>query len=190
MPLSPAQAVSTLVPALAGVTIIGTGVPTLAQGIGIGLSAWTPTITIVTADVGSVGQGKGTPTPILLLPPILVGNLTAGFSAYGILGLMAPAFIQGLASGLAQLYLQSFTNTVHASVGSGAGTAAFIPPPAAPPMISGFASVGMTGEGGIKTASAIARGIENTFRTLILPQPIVGAAGPAPSAGVGTGFIV
>jgi hypothetical protein len=119
MPITPVQAVATLVPSLAGATMIGTGTPKFAQGFGLGLSIWTPTITIGTVDAGSAGAGKGVPVPIALLPPVLYGNIVAGFTSQGILGLMAPLFITGLTAGLTQLYLQAFTNTVHVGVGWG-----------------------------------------------------------------------
>lgn len=189
MPISPAQAIATLVPSLAGVVIIGVGVPKFAQGFGIGLTTWTPTINISTVDTGAIGVGKGTPTPIPLVPAILSANILAGFQAYGLIGFMSPVFVTGLSLGLNQLYLQAFTNTVHPSVGAGAGIATFSPPPAAPAFIAGFAAVGMTGEGAVKTASALAQGMEATFRALVVPQPIVGPVGPSPSSGTGFGSI-
>lgn len=190
MPVSPPQAVATLVPNLISVAIIGVGVPKFAQGFGNGLTTWTPTITISTTDAGAAGAGKGAPIPIILPTPLLVTNLMLGFQAYGLVGLMEPLFVTGLATGLTQLYGQAFTNTVHPGVGSGAGVARFNPPPASQPFIRGFQSVDMTGEGAVKVARALAQGMEATFRSLLLPQPIVGPSGPSPGSGVGTGSII
>lgn len=190
MPISPLQAVATLVPNLTSVAIIGIGVPKFTRGFGVGLTTWTQTITVSTTDAGVAGAGKGTPMPILLPYPTLVVNLMRGFQAYGLVGLMEPIFVTGLATGLAQLYLQVFTSTVHPGVGSGAGVARFNPPPAATPFIQGFQSVQMTGEGAVKIARALAQGMEATFRSLVLPQPIVGPSGPSPGSGVGTGKLI
>jgi len=190
MPVSPPQALATIAPSLISVAIIGVGVPKFTQGFGIGLSTWTPKITIQTVDAGAAGAGKGAPIPILIPQPVLVTNLMVGFQAYGLTGLMEPVFVVGLANGLVQLYLQAFTNTFHPGTGSGAGVARFTPPPASPDFIAGFASVDMTGEGAIKMARALAQGLETTFRTLILPQPIVGPAGPSPGGGTGFGTII
>lgn len=190
MPVSPIQAVASLVPNLGSMAIIGVAVPKFAQGFGMGLMTWTQTITISTTDAGAAGAGKGAPVPIFLPQPVLVVNLMRGFQAYGLIGLMEPLFVTGLSNGLVQLYLQAFTNTVHPGVGSGAGVARFNPPPAATPFIQGFQSVGMTGEGAVKVARALAQGMEATFRSLVLPQPIVGPVGPSPGSGVGTGKII
>ncbi len=190
MPISPVQAVAALVPSLAAATLIGTGTPKFAQGFGIGLTIWTPTITISTIDTGTLGVGKGTPTPILLIPTVLIANITVGMAGQGILGVMSPAFITGVSLGLVRLYAQAFTNTVHAGVGIGAGVARFNPPPATGPLLAGFAAMGMVGDGPTKIARALAQGLENTFRATILPQPIVGPPNIVPGAGTGFGNIV
>lgn len=190
MPITPVQAVAVLVPSLAGVSIVGIGTPKFCFGFGTGLSTWTPTITISTTDTGAAGTGKGVPVPIPLATPVLVANILQGFQAQGLVGIMSPLFVAGLSTGLTALYLQAFTNTVHAGVGSGAGVARFSPPPAAPAFLQGFAAVGMTGDGAIKVARALAQGLEATFRSLVVPQPIVGPAGPSPGTGIGFGSII
>jgi hypothetical protein len=177
---------ATLIPNLVATAMLGVGVPKLARGLGIGLSVWTPTISINTTDVGTVGTGKGLPVPIILAQPLLYANLMAGMHAQKLIGVLAPAFILGLTNGLVALYAQGFTNTVHAGVGTGAGVATFKPPPAFPPIRAGFAAVGMTNDVGTRLARALGRGLESTFMSLVLPQPIVGPS--APFAGSGRGF--
>lgn len=178
-----------MVPSLAGVTFVGSKVSEWSQGLGAGLSTWTPTIVINTTDAGTAGAGKGTPIPITL-PPTLRANLVAGFRGQGLVGVQMPTFATALSTGFRALYLQAFTNTVHTGVGAGSGVAKFNPPPAAPHLIQGFASVGMTGEGPTKMSQAIASGLESTFRSLILTQPIVGASSTSAATGKGTGNIV
>lgn len=190
MPISPPQVAAALIPSLAGVTMVGTGVPKFVQGFGIGLTTWTPTITIRTTDAGTAGAGKGVPVPISLAPPTLFTNLLAGMVSQGLTGVQSPAFVQGITQGLVTLYLQAFTNTVHAGVGVGAGVATFSPPPASSPITTGFAAVGMTGEGALKLARALAQGLENTFKVLLLPQPIVGPPSPVGASGSGFGSII
>lgn len=190
MPVTPVQAMSTLVPNLVATAMLGVGVPKFAQGLGIGLSAWTPTIIVSTTDTGTAGAGKGVPVPIVIPQPSLYGFLLAGMVSQGLIGVMSPGFILGLSNGLVLLYAQAFTNTVHVGVGVGAGVATFRPPPAFPSIQSGFAAVGMAGEGGIKLARALSQGLEKTFRALILPQPIVGSPTPTGASGRGVGNII
>lgn len=190
MPVTPVQALGVLTPNLAATGMIGTGTPKFAQGFGIGLSTWTPTISIRTVDAGTAGAGKGVPIPITLVPPVLFANLHAGMASQKLLGIMEPAFILGLSTGLVQLYAQALTNTAHVGVGLGSGVATFNPPPATGHFLAGFAAMGMTGEGPTKIARALAMGMENTFRALILPQPIVGPPSPSGGSGVGFGNII
>lgn len=181
---------ATLVPNLVSCAMLGVGVPRLARGLGIGLSTWTPTIVISTTDVGSAGVGKGVPVPIALVQPVLYGNLLAGMRAQNLVGVLAPAFVMGLANGLVALYLQGFTNTVHAAVGVGAGVATFRPPAAFPAINAGFAAVGITNGVATRLARALSSGLETTFRGLALPQPIVGSVSPATASGRGFGSIL
>ena len=190
MPLTPATVSALILPNLLGVSLIGVGTPQLALALGVGVSTWTAKIAIQTVDVGTLGVGKGIPIPILIPPQILLLNLTLGFTAQGILGMMAPLLIQGISTGLSQAYLTALTNTVHAGVGLGAGVATFKAPPAFPDLKIGFDPVGATGEGAPKACRAIAQALESTFSTLILPQPIAGPPSIVPGAGSGFGSIV
>lgn len=190
MPVTTPQAITTLIPNLVSCAMLGVGVPKVARGLGIGLSTWTPTISISTTDVGTAGAGKGVPVPIVLTQPILYANLLAGMRHERLLGVLAPAFIMGLTNGLVALYAQAITSTAHVGVGTGAGVAVFRPPPAFPHLRAGFASVGMNGDVGTRFARAVSRGLETTFKALVLPQPIAGSVSPAPASGRGFGRIL
>lgn len=170
--------------------MLGVGVPKFVWGLGIGLSTWTPTILINTTDVGTAGAGKGVPIPIVIPQPLLYGNLLAGMVAEGLMGVLAPAFILGLTNGLVLLYAQALTNTVHVGVAVGGGVATFRPPPAFASIQAGFAAVGMVGVADAKLARALSQGLERTFRSLVLPQPIVGPPTPTGASGRGAGFIL
>jgi hypothetical protein len=178
-----------MLPNIAAVSFVGVGTPKLAQALGIGLTTWTPKISVTTVDSGTLGAGKGVPIPIILIPTVLQLNLYAGFTAQGILGLMAPLFITGLTNGFVQVYATALTNTAHVGVGLGAGVATFKPPPAFFDLKTGFDAVGATGDGATKLCRALAQALESTFSTLVLPQPIVGPPSPAPGAGKGFGSI-
>jgi len=189
MPVTVVQTVSIMVPSLAGVTFIGYKTPDWSRGLGVGLSTWTPTIVINTKDAGTAGAGKGTPMPITL-SPTLRSNLVSSFRGQGLIGTSMPIFVTALASGLRALYLQTVTNTIHTGVAVGTGVATFVPTAAVSHLVRGFTSVGMTGEGPTKMASAIASGLETTFRAMTLTQPIVGPANSSTAVGTGTGSIV
>jgi hypothetical protein len=190
MPLTPVSVAAIMQPSLTAVSFIGVGTPKLAQALGIGLTTWTPKIAVQTVDSGTLGAGKGVPIPIILAPPVLQLNLTLGFTANGILGLLAPVFITGLTTGLVQTYATALTNTAHVGVGLGAGVATFRPPPAFADLKRGFDAVGATGDGAVKLCRSLAQGLESTFSTLVLPQPISGPPSPAPGAGSGFGVIL
>jgi len=189
MPVTPFTAAAILTPNLLAVGMLGVGTPSLAQGVGIGLSTWTPKVAVESIDVGTLGAGKGVPIPVLIPPPVILTNLTIGFTAQGILGLLAPAFIAGLSNGLVQLYATALTNTTHVGVGVGSGVARFVPPPAFNDIKAGLEAVGANGDGAVKFSKALAQALESTFRTLILPQPIVGPPNIVPGVGKGFGTI-
>ncbi len=189
MPITTFQAIATLTPNLMATGMLGIGTPKLARAIGAGLSLWSPQIKISTVDVGTAGAGKGTPIPITIAPPVMYANLIAGMVANNLVGIMAPAFTLGLANGLVALYLQAVTSTEHVGVGAGSGEATFSAPPAARYLRTGFESQNMTGEGAVKLCKAIGQGLDATFKTLVLVQPIVGPPSPASGTGFGTGSI-
>lgn len=189
MPLTPVSVAAIMLPNLAAASFIGVGTPKLARAIGIGLSTWTPKISISTIDAGTGGAGKGVPVPILLASPVVQANLYAGFTGQKILGLLAPLFITGLTNGLTQTYLTALTNTVHVGVGVGSGVATFKAPPAFGDLKIGFNAVGATGDGATKFCRALAQALESTFSTLVLPQPIVGPPSPSAASGRGSGSI-
>lgn len=190
MPLTIPSATNLLTVNLSGVSLLGVSSPQLARGIAIGVALWTPKIIVATVDSGTLGAGKGTPTPIILAPTVLRLNLTTGFSAQGLLGVYSPIMVTGLTNGFVQVYAMAITNTAHSGVGAGAGVATFQPPPATPDFRVGLSSVGLNGIDSTRLAAALALGLETTFRSLVLPQPIVGPASPLPGAGTGFGNIL
>lgn len=189
MPLTVAGATPILTANLVASGMLGTGVPKLSLGIATGLQLWTPTITVTTIDAGTLGVGVGT-LPCIVAQPVLYGFLLESFASMGLMGPMCPLFCLGLSTGITLSYVQGIVTTTHPTVGVGTATAKFVPSPAPPMMIQGFAAVGSTGDGPTRTATAIGLALMKTFSSLVLPMPIVGSPSPSGSSGVGTGKIL
>lgn len=188
MPLTQPGIIAAVVPNLVATLHLGTGVPKLAAGIANGIMAWAPKVRATTVDTGTLGLGRG--TALLVVPPtVLVPALTAGFASQGILGVFSPLTITGLSNGLSLAFAQGQILTKHPSVGTGAGIVKLAPPPATPDMISGFASVSMSGDGSRKIATAIGIALTTVFSALVLPTVIAGAGSTTAGGGVGFGGI-
>lgn len=190
MPIALPAMTGTLTANLLATALVGKDTPKLANGVATGLMYWVPTIRATSIDTGSVGVGVGTPIPLVVPQPVLLGFLLANIPPAGFTGLFAPSLILGLANGLALTFLQMLVSTIHPGIGSGAGVVTFRAPPAAIPMVAGFASAGLVGESSPKLAAAIGRALDASFATLVLPIAIVGSASPVPGVGAGTGSLV
>jgi len=192
VPLNPpALAAAFLAPNLLSTGNIGMGMPKFAMGVAVGVCQYlTVQAKVVTVDAGVLGVGTSI-MPLLVLPPLLQGGLYAGFSSMGILGPMAPLLITGLTNGLITGWTAlALLQTNHPGIGVGAGVARIVGPTAVPAMIAGFASMGMIGDGPIKTATAIGIGLDITFAGFFEPVPIVGTGSPVGGAGVGFGSVI
>jgi hypothetical protein len=187
----PALAAAFLAPNLLSTGNIGMGMPKFAMGVAVGVCQYlTVQAKVVTVDAGVLGVGTSI-MPLLVLPPLLQGGLYAGFSSMGILGPMAPLLITGLTNGLITGWTAlALLQTNHPGIGVGAGVARIVGPTAVPAMIAGFASMGMIGDGPIKTATAIGIGLDITFAGFFEPVPIVGTGSPVGGAGVGFGSVI
>lgn len=190
MPITPAGVTGIILPNLTAATLIGTGTPQLASGVGSGVSQWTPQIIVQTIDAGSLGVGSGGPLPVVIPPPSMLGAMTAAFASFGLLGVSAPLLITGLSNGLVQAYLQGLIKTTHPGIGVGAATATFRAPPAGPVMITGFKSAGMKGQATEQLALAVGQALDTVFASLVIPVPIVGSASPTGGSGTGVGNII
>jgi len=190
MPVLVPSIVGALVPNLASVGALGTGVPNLARAIALGLSQWASLVAVTTVDVGTAGVGKNVPLPITVPTPVLYSNLLIGAASQGLAGIFMPSFTLGLTNGLVLSFVQMLINTQHPGVGVGAGVAKFIGPPAGLSMIAGFQQAGLNGSSAVKKALAIGTGLDLTFAVLFLPVVIVGPPSIFPGAGVGFGKII
>ncbi len=189
MPLTPPGLTGTLVTGLAATTHLGPAMPRLAAGIAAGVMLWTPLVKATTVDVGQLGTGAGI-TPLLVPQPALLAAFSGTFAGQAIIGIYAPLTILGISTGLATGFLQGTVNTIHPTIGVGAGVVKLTGPPATPLIIQGFASVGMVGVGSARLATAIGLGLDIVLSALVLPTVIAGAGSPASGGGSGYGQIV
>lgn len=192
MPLNPPTlATGFIAPNLLATGNIGAGMPKFAMGVAIGVCQFlTSQAKVVTVDVGTLGVGTSI-MPLIVPNPLLQGALFAGFASMGILGPMAPLVITGLTNGLVTGWVVlALLQTNHPLIGTGAGVARIVAPTAVPAMIGGFTSMGMLGDGPIKTATAIGIALDITFTTFVEPIPIVGPPSPVGGSGVGFGTVI
>lgn len=192
MPLNPpALAGAFLAPNLLSTGNIGMGMPKFAMGVAIGVCQYlTIQAKVTSIDTGVLGVGTSI-MPLIVPAPLLQGALYSGFSSMKILGPMAPLLILGLTNGLTQGWLAlALLQTNHPGIGVGAGVAKITAPTAVPTMIAGFASMGLVGDGPIKTATAIGIALDITFAAFVEPIPIVGTPSIVGGAGVGFGSVI
>jgi hypothetical protein len=189
VPLVVPALTTTIATALLGSGMLGPAMPKLASGLSQGLTLWVKKLRVITVDAGAVGTGKGL-FPFLIPQPILMGSLLVAYAANGHLGPMAPLEAVGLANGITVGLAQGFLNTTHPSVGVGAAVARISGPPAFSSIMQGLSSAGITGQGASAKANAISSALMVVLQTLVLPVPIVGAAGLSPSSGSGSGSII
>jgi hypothetical protein len=193
MPLNPpVLAAGFVAPNLIAMANLGTGVPNLALGISIGVCQFlTIEAKVTTIDVGTVGVGTSI-IPMFVPLPLLQTALVSSFASTGILGPLAPPFLQGLALGLTTGWLAlALLQTNHPTVGVGAGIAKITASTAVPAIIQGLAAVGVSGTGPIKFGTALGTALDITFAAYLQPGiPIVGTPSIIPGAGIGLGTVL
>lgn len=189
MPITPPTALPALLGQLGATGSTGFGLPRFASGVVAGLMLWVPQVTGTATTVGTLAAGIATAS--LVVPtPTLFGALTQAFVGEGIIGLMAPQLIAGLASGLSLVFAQGLVVAPIPTTGIGTGIIRFNPIPAGPSMVQGFASVGMSLPDSAKMATAIGTALTTTFTALVLPAVVVGAPNIISGSGLGVAKIV
>jgi hypothetical protein len=189
MSLVPPALTATITVGLMSGGMLGTAVPQLASGVGIGLTLWAQQQTVSTIDTGTLGVGVGL-GPFVIPPPLLTANLLVAYAANGMLGVMAPLEAVGFGNGIALGLAQGMLQTMHPLVGTGTGIGRINGPPAFSSIMQGFASVGITGQSSAQKANAISMALMMTIQSLVFPVVIVGSASPVASGGVGNGKIM
>jgi len=190
MPVSPPGIIGAIVPSLVSCACIGVGTPKYANGVAQGLVRWIPLVKVTTVDGGTAGVGTNVPLPLIVPTPLLYANLLSGMLSQGFHGIMMPAFVSGLSTGLAISFFQMLIKTNHPVVGIGSGVARMQAPPAFAAISAGFSAAGMTGPGSVRAARALASGLDRTFASLLIPIAIVGPPSVSPGVGVGFGSIL
>lgn len=192
MPLAPPITTPIFTADLAANAIIGISTPQFALAVATGLQIYAGSgLQVVSVDAGTLGAGVGTGVGVTIPPPVLIAALTASFAANGILGIMSPPMINGLALGFATALQQGVVSTVSAGVGLGAGVSTLLPNPgaSAAAWIAGFAAAGLVGPNIPQMANAIAQGFDTAAPSAVGAVVIAGPPNIVPGAGVGTGLI-
>jgi hypothetical protein len=168
---------------------VGTAIPNLSLGIGLGISLWAKAQVVNTVDAGFLGAGKGI-LPFLIPAPLLLSNLMTAYSSKGIVGEMAPQEANSIATGLSVGLAQGSIESVHPTVGTGGGTGIVSGPSAFSFLMQGFSSNGILGEFAPKKASAISTALMVTLQSFTFLIPIVGSGSSSAGSGVGSGVLV
>ena len=108
-----------------------------------------------------------------------------GLAGAGCLGVSLPLLALGLSTGLSLTFAQGIVTAPCPTVGVGTAVIKFIPPPAVPLMIQGFATAAMVLPGSIQVATGIGIALTVVFTALVLPGVVAGASSPLPGAGPG-----
>jgi len=189
MPLAPPAIALTLGTNLLATGHLGLAMPKFAGATALGVSLWATKATVSVTGAGAAGTGIAT-LPLLVPQPLLLVNLQTSFLTFGVTGFFSPLTALGLANGLSLSLVQGIIFATVVGVGSGAGVAKVVSPPAYLAFQEAYASFGMVGPGAIKMALALGATFDKTFAAFSIPIPIVGPAGPAPGVGTGTGKII
>ena len=189
MPLTPPTIAATLAANLASTGHIGVSLPLFAQAVALGVSLWAATATVNVNGTGSTGTGTAT-APLLVAQPLVLTSLQTSFASTDLVGVFTPRTVLGLANGLVTALAQGILLAQVVGVGSGAGIAKVISPPAYQAFQQAFATFGMTSPGASRMALALGMAFDKTFAASSMPIPIIGPTGPAPGVGTGIGKIV
>ncbi len=189
MPLLPPTVALTLMPNLLATGHAGFGMPVFAQGVANGICLWAAQASVVTTGTGAAGTGVAA-IPFAVPQPLLYSSLQTSFLAAGVVGIVSPLTVLGLANGCAAALPLGIMTTTVIGVGSGSGISKIISGPSFPIFQAAFTAQGMVGPAALKVALGLGLAFDQVFAGFFLPTPIVGPSGPAPGAGTGTGKIL
>jgi hypothetical protein len=190
MPLDPGTITGLMNANMASNGLLGPSVPQLAAGVANGLSQYAASgLTAISVDTGTVGSGVGFGVGIIIPPAVFQGTLQAAFAGALIVGPTAPLLVNAIAMGFSQALATAIINTTNVGVGAGAGVVTIAPSSGAPFFVAAFTASGMVGPGAVNMATAVGIGFDMAIPAAKGVIAIAGPAGPAPSAGAGTGKI-
>lgn len=190
MPLDPATTTGIMSANMVSSGLLGPSVPQLAGAVAAGLAQYAGSgLTAVSVDTGTVGSGTGFGVGMIIAPSVFQATLQAAFTGSLIIGPTAPLFVTALSLGFSQALATAIINTSNVGVGVGTGVVTIVPSSGAPFFTAAFTAAGMVGSGAVSMATAIGIGFDLAIPAAKGVIAIAGPAGPAPSAGAGTGKI-
>jgi hypothetical protein len=165
MPLSPATLQPVIYGSMSVVGLLGAKTGQLAQGIANGVMGWIAIAKVNVSGAGTAGAGAVS-MPMIIPVPGLVGTMLTAFSTQAMAGIGSPQMATGIGTGVAMgITSQSLLLATVVGVGSGAGVAKVVGT-AVPPMVAGFAGVGLLGVHAVRLATAIGTGMDLFFSHL------------------------
>ena len=190
MALAEPTSVGILSSQMAAAGLVGPGSAQAALAYGNGLTLALRAVTVVTADVGTVGVGVGTGVPVLV-PTVAVNIFLASLASSGVLGPSATQMGTALGLSLSLIMATATAFTAHPVVGTGAGVMSVIPNGSSFSIISAaVAAAGMTGVASGNMITAVSLAFETCMPLAVGPIAIVGPPSIIPGGGVGTGALL
>jgi len=168
----------------------GAGIAQMSLAVGNGMTLALRAVTIVSADVGTVGVGAGTGIPFLE-PNVAVSLFGVSLASSGIIGPSSAQLASAYGSSLSLIVSTATSFTVHPAVGVGAGVITAIPSGTAVSIFtSTLAAAGMVGSSVTNLAAALGTAFEMCVPVITGPIAIVGPPSIVPISGVGTGVFL
>lgn len=187
---------STMSGTLSGFGVLGQSMPGLAQALSTGILSALRVTALQTVDTGTIGVGVGfipaiAAAPLLVNPGLLTSLLVTNFKFNGIAGTHGNVISGGIATGFISHLATATVTSQHPGVGSGVGVGFLVP------SLSTYTSliataIAPTFNGSLagSLGQAVAQSVVAFLAGIVFTIPIVGPAGPIPSAGAGLGFLV
>lgn len=190
MPIVPTTTAPIFRTWLAANLINGQSANQLAKGLADGLFQYAQSsLKVVTADVGTLGVGRGIGQGFVVPTPFLQVTLLGFLAGRSVFGVTSPLLASAVSLGMTSAFALASVRTTHPTVGVGTGVTSLIPSGAAPFFVTAFRSAGMNGEGARNVATAIGNALDTTLPLVHGFVVIAGPPSPSPGAGIGTGTI-
>jgi uncharacterized membrane protein (DUF485 family) len=168
----------------------GLAIPQMSLGLAMGLENYANKgLTAQSADVGTIGVGKGVGIGFLVTAQVLSAAFYGTFLAHNILGIASPSVINALALSFNQCFLGAAITTNSATVGIGTGIVKAVTDTKASKdaFEAGMKSGSILGSASSRFIQDVAEGLDIALNTGVGAIVIGGAPSIIPSAGSSSG---